>query len=366
MSRPLSIYLDLLRFSAALWVLLGHASLLLPAIGLPALDWTAEDAVVGFFVLSGFVVAYTSTQKHAGLQDYVVARLARLWSVAVPALLFAFLVGQIGREAAPALEPIWADERSPAVQLLASLLFLNEIWFSTATPGSDIPYWSVGYEFWYYALFGFAFYLRGTRRVLAVAIAALIAGPKILILAPIWAMGAIGYHIVRRGGVSPRTGWALFAGSIGAYFVASLLELRPALEWRAALLVPAAIDLGWSTEFLWKTLAGALAAANIVGFAAIAQRFPLRTIERPVRWLAGMTFSLYLFHWPLLMLVMMTAASLGWPEAWPAWASVLVLATILATVAGLAELTERRKHVARRAVEAALALVTAAGRHRDA
>jgi len=347
-------------------VLIGHASLLLPAIGLPSLDWTAEDAVVGFFVLSGFVIAHTSAERHADLRDYAVARLTRLWSVAVPALLFAFLVDQIAHDAAPALDPLWSDGRSPPVQLLGSLLFLNEIWFGSATPSANVPYWSVGYEFWYYALFGFAFYLRGRRRVFALAAAALIAGPKILLLAPIWLMGVVAYYIVRSGGVGPRSGLALFIGSLAAYLAASLIELRPALEWRAALMVPGGIDLSWSSEFIWKMLAGAMATANIVGFAAIAGRVNLRAIEAPVRWLAGMTFSIYLFHWPLLMLVMMSAASLGWPEIWPAWWSGLVLAALLAVIAGVAEFTERRKDRTRRVVEAIVALVVgggAAGRH---
>lgn len=382
MSRSLSIYLDVLRFSAALWVFTAHASLLLPAIGLPSLWWTAEDAVMGFFVLSGFVVAYTSEHKHAGLQDYMVARLSRLWSVAVPALLFAFLVDQIGRHLAPELDPAWAeaawaegiwaeaaiaDGGKPAVRMLVGLLFLNEIWFNTIRIPVNTPYWSVGYEFWYYLLFGFAFYLRGVRRVVAVIAAALIAGPKILLLAPVWAMGVLTYRIVCRGGVGPRAGWALFLGSLAAYFAAYLLELRPALEWRANMLTPASIDLNWSTEFWWKFLVGAMAVANIVGFAAIAGRVPLRRIEAPVRWLSGMTFSIYLFHWPLLTVVMIAAARLGWPEAWRPWWSVLILAAVLAAIAGLAELSERRKAVARRAVEAAFTLAAgdraAIGKH---
>jgi peptidoglycan/LPS O-acetylase OafA/YrhL len=372
-SRSLSIYLDVLRFSAALWVFTAHASLLLPAIGLPALWWTAEDAVMGFFVLSGFVVSYTSTQKHAGLPDYFVARLSRLWSVAVPALLFAFLVDQIGRHVAPALDPAWAeaawaegiwaeaapaDGGWPAARLLVGLLFLNELWFNTIRIPANTPYWSIGYEFWYYVLFGFAFYLRGRRRVVAVIAAALIAGPKILMLAPIWAMGVLAHRIVGRGGVGPRAGWALFLGSLAAYFAAYVLEVRPALEWRAFMLTPTGIDLNWSSEFWWKLLVGAMAVANIVGFAAVADRIPLRSIEAPVRWLSGMTFSIYLFHWPLLLLVMIGAAGLGWPEAWRPWWSVLILAAVLAAIAGLAELSERRKRFARRAVEAALALVT--------
>src|SRR3546814_16711908 len=113
----------------------------------------------------------------------MVARLSRLWSVAVPALLFAFLVDQVGRHLAPALDPAWAeaawaegiwaeaaiaDGGRPAVRVLVGLLFLNELWFNTIRIPANTPYWSIGYEFCYYVLFGFAFYLRGRLRVGAV------------------------------------------------------------------------------------------------------------------------------------------------------------------------------------------------------
>lgn len=354
MSRALSTYLDGLRVLAALWVFLGHVSLLLPAAGLPPLWWTAEDAVMGFFVLSGFVIAYTAEHRHATLRDYAAARLARLWSVAVPALVFAFVVDRIGRalapELAPGLVPDWM-EPDPLGRLLAGLVFVNELWFGSLRAPSNVPYWSIGYEAWYYVLFGCAVYLRGARRAAALVVAALIAGPKILLLVPVWLMGVAAWRVAGR--IPPAVGWILVAGSIVAYFAAWALGVRPGLAWRAALLTPSGIDLAWSTEFLWKFLVGAMAAANLAGFAAISRGLSLGVVERPVAWLAGMSFSLYLFHWPLLLLVVLATARWG-PAPWPATTTVLVIAGVLAAVAALAELSERRKHVARRAVEALL------------
>ena len=50
-----------------------------------------------FFVLSGFVIAYVSEQKEHTLREYSISRLARLWSVAVPALILTIALDQLGR-----------------------------------------------------------------------------------------------------------------------------------------------------------------------------------------------------------------------------------------------------------------------------
>jgi peptidoglycan/LPS O-acetylase OafA/YrhL len=98
---------------------------------------------------------------------------------------------------------------------------------------------------------------------------------------------------------------------------------------------------------------GAFMACHLLGFAAVQHRISLDRIARPVRWLAGMTFSLYLFHYPLLHL----AASV-WPGPLDSSLRVVALgALVLGAVALLAQVTERRKDGARRAVEAAAGLL---------
>jgi len=51
------------------------------------------------------------------------------------------------------------------------------------------PYWSLCYEVWYYALFGAAVYLPPARRMLWLVLLAAIAGPRILLLLPVWLAG---------------------------------------------------------------------------------------------------------------------------------------------------------------------------------
>ena len=95
MHRNLSIYLDLVRFLAALMVFVVHANYERFTGGLPLL-WhfkdLGNDAVMVFFVLSGFVIAYVAAHKERTIEEYAASRFARLYSVVVPALILTMLL----------------------------------------------------------------------------------------------------------------------------------------------------------------------------------------------------------------------------------------------------------------------------------
>ena len=72
----------------------------------------------------------------------------------------------------------------------------------------------------------------------------------------------------------------------------------------------------------------------------------LARIERPVRWLAGTTFTLYLFHLPVSRFLL----ALIWNPAWSRTCYLVAFLGTLATVFAVAEVTERRKEAWRRAI----------------
>jgi hypothetical protein len=88
MTAQFSIYLDLLRFTAALWVVVAHLQNWGVARWLP--DLSGRDAVVIFFVLSGLVITHAAQGRT--FRQYAVARLARIYSVALPIILIAIIV----------------------------------------------------------------------------------------------------------------------------------------------------------------------------------------------------------------------------------------------------------------------------------
>ncbi|MGC3986240.1 MAG: acyltransferase [Pseudorhodoferax sp.] len=347
MSRGLSVYLDLLRFLAALAVFVLHASFERFSGGLPFL-WRfavfGNDAVMLFFVLSGFVIAHVATREAASPRSYAAARLARLWSVCVPALPLTMLVDGIGVRLAPQLYDFpWYGYAYPAARTVASLLFANELWFWSLQPFSNTPYWSVGYEFWYYALFGAWLFTRGRRRWLACGLAALVMGPKIVLLLPVWLAGVWAYRTPLAQRLSPAGAALLCAATLAAYLAYRDSALPQDLaaftaQWLGS---TATRRLGWSANFLASYLVGALVALHFVGARRLLQDdAPVpHALERGIRTLAGFTFALYLFHNPLLQFFGALAHWLGW---WEQRALPVVLGPLL-VVGLLGARTERLK-----------------------
>jgi len=101
MNRSFSLYLDLVRFLAALTVLLFHASGLEFVKVDTVLGHYGREAVIVFFVLSGFVIAYTADQKDSTLPEYATHRISRIYSVVIPALILTPIVDWIGARIHP-------------------------------------------------------------------------------------------------------------------------------------------------------------------------------------------------------------------------------------------------------------------------
>ena len=204
----LSLYLDLFRLTLALTVVVVHASN--PQMGGSWFKFPLGDiAVLGFFVLSGFVISYVAATKETSAASYAAARLARLWSVLIPALALTPVFDAIGRMFSPSVYEGWGivvGFDHPLFRLAAAAAFLNEIWFWSIAPLSNGPVWSLGFEAWYYALFGAFIFSRGWKRAGLVCFVGLIAGPKILLLFPSWILGVLALFLARKNRARP-IGW---------------------------------------------------------------------------------------------------------------------------------------------------------------
>lgn len=304
MNRNFSIYLDIVRFGAAFLVFFYHLSFPNFFYLLPWVD-VGHQAVIVFFVLSGYVIAYVSDTKNRDFGSYFISRLSRLYSVVIPALLFSVAAYYVGREANPAVygyDGVANSALQDAFYLLVNAFFLNQIWFFETPSFANTPYWSLGYEFWYYVLFGVAFYLRKWRRTVFLLTLVLFVGPKILLLLPAWLLGVWAYHHNKTVTRSGNAGWILFLAPIGLFFVYYFTELRSLSKLLASDNLGFPFAAGWSKYFLVDYVVAVLVTCNIIGFYKIADRFSdfLAKYERPIRWLASYTFSLYLFHYPLL------------------------------------------------------------------
>ena len=306
-----SLYLDLVRAFAALTVFMSHASGQFFTAGLL---WQTglydQTAVMIFFVLSGFVIAHVLETKERTALDYAAARFGRLYSVVVPALLLTALCDFFGLLRNPDFyyNGPWAypmDSQVP--RYLSSLLFINQSWLlGEMEPGSNSPFWSLGFEGVYYVAIGLLIFSRGLLRAASLLVLALFSGPTIMALAPIWFLGFGVYHAMRRQEISERTGIALWLAGTALL----LISYRFRFDWlhipgvhRGALLADYAAGLGF--------------ALNILGFNALAQRGAkvLMPVGGMIRWLGSITFALYLFHRPLIQIF--AVYNIGEPSAWP-------------------------------------------------
>ncbi|PKO37965.1 MAG: hypothetical protein CVU33_10545 [Betaproteobacteria bacterium HGW-Betaproteobacteria-6] len=161
LDQSLSAYLDLLRFTAASAVLLGHMEQDGLYMRWLPLSWFSHEAVMIFFVMSGFII-YSSTVRSARTwADYAAARLSRVYSVALPAVVFSvglgLLVGLSGEFDTQRL----SNYRDFSVlDVASSLMFLNEAFGYKATLSLNHPYWSFCYKVCLAGFFFTLYYLH--------------------------------------------------------------------------------------------------------------------------------------------------------------------------------------------------------------
>nr|MDA8253465.1 acyltransferase family protein [Rhodospirillales bacterium] len=281
MNRETSVYLDIVRLSAAMVVFVGHVSgMRLTGGFLWQFGPYMSQAVTVFFVLSGFVIAYVTDGREGTARIYSISRLARIYSVALPALVLTIALDTLGRTVNPDVyNATWGYHADGRIwQFLSGLFFVHQIWFSDVSQGSCLPYWSLGYEAWYYLIFGLFFFSR--RRLLWTGLAMAAAGPAILAMFPLWLLGVGTYRLARTPHISTFRSVSLWIGSFAGWIA---YEAWAARHGRLVGFAPAWLR---RPELLQDYLIGTLFAANLLGFAAAAPLFarPMASIASVVRW----------------------------------------------------------------------------------
>jgi len=353
MTKALSLYLDALRFGAAFTVFMAHYA---DGRFSGGLFWQMQPyghtAVIVFFVLSGFVIAWVTETREGTLEEYALSRAARLYSVIVPAFIVTALLDHIAMAIDPrlygpeTLPPMLRGPINVPLGYLLSLVFLGQSWTLDMPPGSALPFGTLNYEAWYYVLFGLAAFLQGRRRMVALTAAALLAGPKILLLFPVWLMGMSAWRW--RAVVPRRCGAPLALGAVAAWtgleaFGGEDLFQHPVSSW--ASWVP-------NSYSAYDYIIGALVALFILGLANAPLPMPGAAAQRLIRFLAGTTFGLYLLHVPLLNFF---GTVIPRPAGRPIH-QLLVFGLTLGVAIGFSHIIEQQKGALKRALRSGLDL----------
>ncbi len=315
-----SLLLDLVRFTAALMVVAGHLTHLELHTGMHERQILGDLAVPVFFVLSGFVIRLITrarehnlrASRHTFLRAFLIDRAARIYSVVLPAMLLTLLVTAAVRGIDPAgFAAYWAGTSNhAALRILLNLTFLSQSWGHNTIPFLNTPFWSLSYECLYYVGFALLMFLRGGKRIVALLLWALATGPQVLFLLPVWAFGCVvydAYHWLRSRPAAQFLRSALLILMTAGFGTRALRAWPPRLLLRFAAL-PNPLALAHqpqmrATMFAFAVGIGAafalLAALLLSDLIVLTRRNPW---PRRFRHVADGTFSLYLMHYPLMVL----------------------------------------------------------------
>jgi peptidoglycan/LPS O-acetylase OafA/YrhL len=322
--------LDGIRGLAALFVVVNHV-FLRAFPGYPvdhAPFWAAwfiygRFAVVVFIVLSGFSLALSPARhgwRLSGLSSFALRRARRIlppyWAALAFSLAVAWLVVPPPGQAAP-------DTRSVVVN---GLLVQNLV--GASSPNRS--FWSIAVEVQLYVLFPLLLLMvRRWGAVAMVATATLvvatvgIVGPHVRgldvfvvqsppDLAALFALGVLAAGIVGASAARRSWRWAWFA-------IAAAAPVLATIWWRGSV---------WTLDHLfWVDLAlGPAVACLLAGLATGTPRRLLRLLDAPpLRSLGSSSYSLYLTHGPIVVVVYERVVAGRVPQGVPAFLVALAL-----------------------------------------
>lgn len=305
LDTELSSYLNFLRFFAAFIVLLGHMEQFGLYMAWLPLAYLSHEAVIIFFVMSGLIIYWTTANKYQGLKYYCQARASRIYSVAFPAVLFcsilSLILSYVGNVDVAGYRPFsWLD-------IASSLLFLNEMQNNPADLSLNGAYWSLCYEVWYYAIFGLYFFFDKKNKAVLLFLVLCIFSPGIASLFPIWLAGALVAKGVRLGADSwsHNRAFVIFFGSVLLIFVIKFLNIDAIVKVFFQNHIPGFWRLAAAQRVFTDYIVCFLIILNILAFDRLHTGFRkfFSKYKNVFESLAGFSFTLYLFHFPMVKLI---------------------------------------------------------------
>jgi peptidoglycan/LPS O-acetylase OafA/YrhL len=307
MKKEMSLYLDLIRFAAALTVFAEHFRERTRR-GLHEfwtdhpflythLDPYSQTAVIVFFVLSGFVIAHVLATRERTAVEFCASRFARLYSVILPTLILVAVTNYLETLRYPQAFDAYGDRIAVFFDYLRSWLFLSNFWLWRDTEVANAPFWSLSLEVAYYVGIAIVVFAAGRKRILGLIALCLISGPTMILLAPTWLLGYWAYGVTQRRQPVAAVSFAMWLLSASLLLLCPLIELH--MRQPLAFLRMPDKHLG---GLLSAYAAAACFTANIIAFDGFCGGVEalFKPFARFVRWLGSMTFALYMFHMPIL------------------------------------------------------------------
>ncbi len=325
-------------------VVIGHADMYLglfeegislrPAFGY--LSAHAHAAVMVFFVISGFMVAYSTNNKsRSGNYDfrgYFLDRWSRIYSVLFAAIGFTLALDFVGSNYSSVYSnPAFIPQDRFVLRLIVNLISIQGIWGYRIQLGSNPALWSVGYEFVYYILFGVLYFRekifnRSWFGVVLIMCILGIIGWKMAAYFSIWMAGVAAYYAsnfetVKKYKLSV---WLVTAMIILANHLINFLNIFDANE-------------------VVTDIVFAIVIATLLTFEVKHTVFFLKTSQKINTYMADFSYSIYAFHTPVIFFVCSLLFEY-WNNSISSLFSGLILVTVSIVIArALFFLTELRR-----------------------
>lgn len=310
-SKNRDILLDFVRGFAALLVCAGHlrAALFVDFSNADSASYLSKmfyfvtgfghQSVMIFFVLSGYLVGGSILyKKEIFWGEYLSKRIIRLWVVLVPALVFTYLIDTYTRvlnenvllgiyhstiNSGPSVNNPYS---STFVTFVSNLLFLQNV--NMPIFGSNGPLWSLSNEFWYYLLFPLLLVILrkdySNKAIYLTIIGLLFYWLPIHILEGfiVWMFGVIAFHINRKNYLNKKLA-PIFFLMFGLALSMSRVSGGISNEWIEDIIIGGVFSLIISCQFKFGNI-------NEV-------------IKKGIQILSDISYTLYLFHFPLVILI---------------------------------------------------------------
>lgn len=314
MNKNLSAFLNFSRWFAAFMVLISHVRHLVVVDCAYVEQKTflvkimyfitgfGHQSVMVFFVISGFLVGGLTLDRwlvhKIDLIAFFSARISRLYTVFIPALIVGFAFDYIGVNWFNASELYTNPAQYNTIVLEHSIVPRMDISFFIGNffmlqgvrfgPfGSNGPLWSLANEWWYYCFFGslgLALFGRGVRPFIAIGFSLTIIALLplyMLLLGSLWALGVATYFWIK----------------------SSELRLHPVLSGIIFALIATGCRLSQGVGDLSMFIT--LGRDFLVGLGFCFLLNSMSRIEVPFisinKNLADFSYSTYLFHFPFLV-----------------------------------------------------------------
>jgi peptidoglycan/LPS O-acetylase OafA/YrhL len=317
-----STMLDAIRALAAFVVLVGHTfSVVVPDSWFGNVMPFQSLAVVVFFWLSGFLIAYQCLSKAKySFGEYMIDRFSRIYVLYVPGLIITFLVcivllGRAPPTAWDSVGHLFQLQHTPFARMIEGVPPIRIY-------GGNSVLWTIAIEWWLYVFFGIAFFWRSMGKI-EKAFAMLLAGPATFV---------VGYFTVWES-----VAWEWFVGAA----CATIFVYAPQIGWRQVVIPLMAVVAGILWRFQKLSLASQVNMYDLqllifsgAGLMLVVLACKDLHIPSPLKWVAAkgafVSYALYLTHEPIRVLVGQYIDSSRAPNAWLSVFICILFATLLA------------------------------------